>query len=296
MTSVPQPPTGPRPNELGAFVRARRAELTRDAIGLPHSTRPRRVPGLRREEVALLSGISVGYYDRIEQGRARASTPVLARVAETLRLDDEQRAHLFELAGKAGTGSGESAAPRVKPQLRWMLDDLTAAPAVVMGRRTDVLAWNEPAAALFTDFGQLPSKERNFARLVFTDPAMRTLYRDWADIARAVVARLRGEAAHRPDDPRLALLVGELSMRDEDFRRWWADDRVTGKWTGAQHLRHPAVGDLTLRWDALTGSADHDQQLVVWTAEPGTPSHDVLRLLGLWAADDAERLAPDSAR
>ncbi|GAB3004102.1 hypothetical protein GCM10023080_082240 [Streptomyces pseudoechinosporeus] len=223
----------------------------------------------------------MGYYDRIEQGRARASTPILARIAQALRLDHEQRAHLFELTGKAGTCSGESAAPTVKPQLRWMLDDLTTAPALVMGRRTDILAWNERAAALFIDFEQLPSKERNFARLVFTDPAMRTLYRDWADIARAVVARLRGEAARRPDDPRLALLVGELSVRDEDFRRWWADDRVTGKWTGAQHLHHPTVGDLTLRWDALTGTADRDQQLVVWMAEPGTPSHDALRLLGL---------------
>nr|WP_277611004.1 MMPL family transporter [Streptomyces scabichelini] len=127
------------------------------------------------------------------------------------------------------------------------------------------------------------------AVLGFTDPAMRTLYRDWADIARAVVARLRGEAARRPDDPRLALLVGELSVRDEDFRRWWADDRVTEKWTGAQHLHHPTVGDLTLRWDALTGTADRDQQLVVWTAEPGTPSHDALRLLVLWTVQSVQR-------
>lgn len=272
-------------NELGEFLKARRAELSPRTVGLPDIGAPRRVPGLRREEVAQLAAISTDYYTRLEQGRIQASAPVLTALARVLHLDDDQHDYLFGLAGKIPTRPQRRTRQKVQPQLLRLLDDLTATPAIVMGRRMDILAWNALAVALVADFGRIPEKQGNYIRLVFTDPAMRTLYSDWETVARTCVAQLRMEAAKYPADPRLTALVGELSVQDAHFRQWWAAHNVATLSVGTKKLHHPVAGDLTLDWDTLTASTDPDQQLVVWTAEVGTPTHDGLRILASWAAD-----------
>jgi transcriptional regulator with XRE-family HTH domain len=280
--------------ELGEFLKVCRAQLSPRTVGLPESGTPRRVPGLRREEVAQLVGISTHAYARLEQGRAPVSGSVLARLARVLRLDDAQRDHLFELAAR-GTGEPRRRpVQKVHPQLRRILDDLTTTPALVLGRRLDILAWNPLAAALLTDFDNLPAKKRNYARLMFTDPAFRKLCLDWRTNARTCVAQLRMEAARHPGDPGLTALVGELSIADADFRQWWAGRQMNGRRMGTKRLRHPIVGDLTLDWDSLTCTADPTQKLVIATADPGTPSHDGLLFLASWTAEPG-RPAQDAA-
>ncbi|GAA5039570.1 helix-turn-helix domain-containing protein [Streptomyces siamensis] len=276
--------SNPSRNELGAFLKDRRCALSLRAMGLPDSDSRRRVKGLRREEVALLAAISADYYARIEQGRIQASASVLNRIARVLHLDNDQRERMYELADKDATRRRRCVAQKVQPQLRRLLHGLVDTPAIVLGRRTDILAWNPLAAALITDFARIPAKKRNYVRLVFTDPAMRTLYTDWQHVARTSVAQLRMEAARDSTDQRLCGLVGELSVHDEDFRGWWGDHQVSLSTIGTKVLHHPVAGDLTLHWDTLTCPADPDQQLVTLTAEPGTPSHDGLRILASWAA------------
>ncbi|MFE6624456.1 helix-turn-helix domain-containing protein [Streptomyces sp. NPDC057740] len=249
-------------NELGEFLRKRRSELSPRTVGLPDTGGPRRVAGLRREEVAQLASISTDYYTRLEQGRIQASVPVLDTLARVLHLDDDEHGYLFRV-----------------------LDGLTTTPATVQGRRGNLLAWNSLAAALITDFSRVPEKHRNYARLLFTDPAVRGLYADWETAARITVAQLRLEAAKYPEDSRLIALVGELSLRDEQFARWWGDHKVAARTIGRKTYLHPVVGELTLDCDTLTANADPDQYMTVWTAAPGTPAHDQLRLLASWAAD-----------
>lgn len=269
--------------ELGAFLKARRAELSPRTVGLPDDGGPRRVPGLRREEVAQLAAISTDYYTRLEQGRMPPSAFVLAAIAPVLRLSDDQRDYLFELAGKERARPRRRAGQKVQPQLRRLLDDLPAIPGMVLGRRMDILAWNPLAAALVVDFAAIPEKKRNYVRLLFTEPALRELYPDWESVARHAVAQLRMEAAQYPDDPRLTALVGELSVRDNDFRQWWAGHHVAARTMGTKTLHHPVAGELTLDWGCLACGTNPDQQLVIWTAQPGTPSHDGLRILASWA-------------
>lgn len=268
--------------ELGEFLKARRGELSPRTVGLP-DTGQRRVPGLRREEVAQLAAISTDYYTRIEQGRVPPSGPVLQALVGVLHLGDDQRDYVFELAAKE-TAPVKRGVQKVQPSLRRLLDDLTSTPAIVLGRRMDVLAWNTLAAALVTDFSALPDKHRNLVRIMFTDPAMRSLYDDWNTVARTTVGMLRKEAAAYSQDARLAALVGELSVRDDDFRTWWGSHQVTAGTVGTKTLHHPVAGDLTLDWDTLTAGTDPDQRLIVWTAEIGSRSHDGLRLLSSWAA------------
>lgn len=272
-------------NGLGEFLRARRAELSPRTVGLPDTGTLRRVPGLRREEVAQLAAISTDYYTRLEQGRIKASTGVLTALAGALHLDEDQRDYLFGLAGKDHARPRRRTRQKVQPQLQRLLDDLTTTPAIVMGRRMDVLAWNSLAAALVTDFGAIPEKHRNYVRIIFTEPAMRSLYADWETVARTCTAQLRMEAAKYPDDPRLTALVGELSVQDAQFRQWWAAHHVATLGVGTKGIHHPLAGNLSLDRDTLTAGTDPDQQLVVWTAEPGTPSHDGLRFLASWATD-----------
>ncbi|MBA2952061.1 helix-turn-helix domain-containing protein, partial [Streptomyces sp. PSKA28] len=257
-------------NELGEFLKKRRSELSPTTVGLPDTGRPRRVAGLRREEVAHLASISTDYYTRLEQGRMQASAPVLDVLARVLHLDDDERGYLFQLAGKTSTRARRRGMQKVQPQLQRVLDDLTATPAIVQGRRGDILAWNALAAALVTDFARIPEKHRNYPRITFTDPAMRTLYADWETSAQTAVAQLRMEAAQYPEDPRLIALVGELSMRDKQFAQWWGDHRVAARTVGTKTLNHPIVGELVLDWDTLTANTDPDQHLTVWTAEPGS--------------------------
>ncbi len=279
--------------ELGQFLKARRAELTHRSVGLPHSGAPRRVPGLRREEVAMLAAISTDYYTRLEQGRMQVSEPVLSAIARVLRLNEDQRAYVFELAGRETGRSRRHEVQTVNPQLQRLLDDLGSIPAMVLGRQMDVLAWNPLAAALVGDFGQIPPEDRNYAKMVFSD-RMKDLYADWEDTALITVAQLRMEVAHSAGSPRLTALVNELSERDPDFRRWWAARHVAARTVGTKTLNHPVAGTLVLEWDTLTASTDPDQQLVIWTAKPGTPTHDGLRILASWAAG-GHQAAPGTA-
>ncbi|MFE1837801.1 helix-turn-helix domain-containing protein [Streptomyces sviceus] len=275
----------PRLNELGEFLKARRAELTPSEVGLRGGPR-RRVKGLRREEVALLAAISTEYYTRIEQGRLQASAPLLDEIAQVLRLNDAQRTYLFDLAAKERVRpTAYRERQQVDPQLQRMLDDLNASPAFVIGRCTDILGWNRLAAALWTDFGRYPELERVFVRLLFTEPWMRELYVDWEEVTRLAIAQLRMESARYPDDQPLTALVEELSARDPQFRQWWTEHDVAMRGNGVKKLRHPVVGELTLDWNTLTCGTDPDQHIIVWNAEPGTPSHDGLRLLASWTAD-----------
>jgi transcriptional regulator with XRE-family HTH domain len=269
-------------NDLGAFLRARRSELSPSDVDLPEGGRQRRVAGLRREEVAQLAAISIDYYTRLEQGRIGPSAPVLASLARVLQLDDDQRTYMYELAGTPAK-SRRRAPQKVKPYLRRLLDRIDA-PAIVMTPTHDILAWNPLAAALMVDFAEVPERERNFMRLLFTDPRMRSLYPEWEELARSVVSYIRMEAARKPDDPRLAELVGDLSIRDAQFRQWWAGTHVAVKRRGSRTYDHPVVGQVTLEWDALTSDAEPDQQLIVFTPEPGSRSEQALRELAAWAA------------
>ncbi|CCK24584.1 helix-turn-helix domain protein [Streptomyces davaonensis JCM 4913] len=274
------------PSHLGAFLKARRAQLDPQECGLPETDSARRVPGLRREEVARLAAISVDYYTRLEQGRVRASAAVLATLARALLLDDDQQRYLYELAGRTDDRPRRRRpAQRVRPAMRRLLDQLTHAPALVLGERLDILAWNPAATALYTDFSALPAGRRNYLYVLFTDPVIRGMHKEWAHDARDAVAALRMTATAGPDDPDLARLVGELSVRDTDFRTWWAEHRVNSASYGTKHYRHRLVGDLTLDCDTWGGSDGSGQRLMVLTAEPGSPSHDALRILTSWTAE-----------
>jgi transcriptional regulator with XRE-family HTH domain len=285
----------PVPGELGAFLRARRSQLSPRAVGLPETGTRRKVAGLRREEVAQLAAISVDYYTRLEQGRVQASASALAALARALRLNEDQQAYLYEIAGKTDAAPRRRQAPqRVRPAMQRLLDQLTQTPAIVLGKRMVILAWNPMAAALYTDFARLPPARRNYVRLLFTDPVVRGMHLEWEHDARDAVAALRMEAAKDPDDPGLAQLVGELSVQDPHFRTWWAEHHVNSASYGTKHYLHQTIGPLTLdcdTWDSPDGSG---QRLMVLTAEPGTPSHDALRILVSWAAAETER--PDPAR
>lgn len=270
----------PSLEELGAFLKARRAQLRPDKAGLPDNGELRRVPGLRREEVAQMAAISTDYYTRLEQGRVQASTAVLDVLAQVLRLDGDQREYCLTLAGKtASPPVSRSVRQRVQPQMQHLLDDLSLTAGFVIGRNTDLLAWNAMAAALVMDFGRVPEEQRNYVRLVFTEPGIRVLYRDWEDMARLAVSHLRMDSRRNPDDPRLTALVEELSALDAHFRLWWTSHDVAARAGGTRLLRHPVAGDLALERSTFTCGEDPEQQLVVWTSEPGSPTHEALRSL-----------------
>ncbi len=274
-----------QPSELADFLRARRTQLTPNDVGLTDNGSTRRVIGLRREEVAHLASISVDYYTRLEQGRVQASASVLVTLARALRLDDDQQTYLYQLAGKVAGRPRRRQSQRVRPAMKRLLDQLTETPALVLGKRMDILAWNSEAVALYLDFGAIPAGQRNYVRLLFREPAMRSLHHDWEDAARNSVASLRMEAARDPDDPPLAALVGDLSVQDPDFRTWWASHHASTTSSGTKRYHHPVVGDLILdcdMWDSGDGS---EQRLMVLTAEVGTPSHEGLRILASWTAE-----------
>jgi hypothetical protein len=212
------------------------------------------------------------------------SEVVLDAIARALQLTDDERGHLFAVARPARTRPRPLPPQRVRPGLYRLLETLTDVPALVVGRRTDVLATNPLARALYTDFDALPRRERNMARYIFLDDGARTLYADWEEIARTSVAALRLYAGDHPHDPQLTELVGELSVRDADFRIWWADHDIQRRTHGTKLFHHPLVGDLTLDYEALAVTGDPDQTLGVYTAEPGTRSAEALSLLAAWAA------------
>jgi transcriptional regulator with XRE-family HTH domain len=253
-------------NELGEFLRARRA-----ALDPPEHASRRRVPGLRREELAQLAGISVDYYTRMEQGRAaNASDSILDALAQALGLDGAERTHLYRLARPTRV---ESPSEEVRPALRWLLDALHGVPAMVLGRRLDVLAWNPLAAALVTDFREQP----NMVRYMFTDPAARELFPGWTDCARENVGYLRADYGVHPDDPALLALVEEMSEVSPLFRALWAEHPVRERGPMFKRMNHPQLGPLELAAEPLTSNAG--QVLVTYVAAPGSPSEEALRLL-----------------
>jgi len=270
-------------NELGGFLRARRAALDPHSIGLPDDGRLRRVPGLRREELAQLAHVSVDYVVRLEQGRTRrVSRPVLDALADALQLAPDERSYLFTLADVSpGARPRPSGRPEVAPRLRSLLEGMRDIPAMVLHRRMDVLAWNRGAAALLTDFGTLPPAERNLIRLTFLDDSFRALYADWPRAARECVAVLRMEAGRRPDDRTLTALVGELSVRDPDFRTWWAGHQVRGPRQLTKTYHHPVAGTVTLDVQQFSVDTHPDQLLVAYTATDSA-SQEALRFLLQW--------------
>jgi transcriptional regulator with XRE-family HTH domain len=279
--------------EIREFLTSRRAKLTPDQVGLT-SYGPRRVPGLRREEVAVLAGVSVPYYTRLERGNlSGVSESVLETLARALQLDDAERAHLFDLARAA-----QPAAPkrrrrtqqRVRPSVQRMIDAMTGAPALVQNGRLDILAANALGRALYSELYVDPVRPVNHARFVFLSPRAPDFYGDWERAANDTVAILRTEAGRDPYDSALSDLVGELSTRSEEFRTRWAAHNVRIHRTGAKDFHHPVVGELSLTYEMLDLSADNGLVIVTYTAEPGSKSAEALDLLASWTAtiDEAD--------
>ncbi|MFI0733478.1 helix-turn-helix transcriptional regulator [Streptomyces sp. NPDC021225] len=272
--------------ELGEFLRSRRARLRPEDAGLPSYGGRRRVPGLRREELAQLAGVSAGYYTRLEQGQSpNASDAVLDAVARVLRLDEAERTHLYSLARPKPGARRRAARPeRVRPGVRVMIESFGDVPALVMGRFCDVLAWNPMAHALMAghldyDSPNRPAERPNIARMLFLDPHTRELYADWIRKARATVADLRLIAGRYPGDPALTGLIGELTVGSAEFATLWAAHTVGDCGTATRTYRHPVVGTMTLMCELLALPEDDGQRVAVMNAEPGSPSEAALRLL-----------------
>ncbi|MEV0411714.1 helix-turn-helix transcriptional regulator [Streptomyces sp. NPDC050448] len=276
-----------RKSQLGEFLQTRRSQLRPEDLHLPTYNERRRVPGLRREELALLAGVSASYYTRLEQGQSQSASPeVLDAIARALRLDESERRHLHDLAevdrDRPRHRARRPAPERVSEAARQLLDVLTDVPAIVLGLRSDVLAWNRLGHALFAghlDFGapQTTAQPPNMARLVFLDSHTRALYADWPGKARAVVGSLRLVAGRHPEDAMLHALVGELSSRSREFATMWADHRVRACTVASYEMRHPLVGALTVIQQTL--SHGPGPNVVVATTEEGSPSRAAVTLL-----------------
>jgi len=271
---------------LGRFLAARRALLKPADLGLPDFGDRRRVAGLRRAEVAQLAGVSVAYLIRLEQGSAKASPQVLDALAAALRLDEAERSHLRTLARDGARGGKRRMLPvdRVTPAVVQLLDAFGGAPVVLLGRRSDVLAWNAAGHALIAGHLDPASPGRvstrpNTVRMVFLDPHSRELYADWPHKARDTVGRLRMAAGAYPDDPKLASLIGDLSVRSAEFAALWAQHPVRAWDVAGYRMRHPLVGELDVLQHSMAVPADPGLRLVVVTAERGTPSETALRML-----------------
>lgn len=283
-------------SEIRDFLTSRRARITPEQAGLPaYGGDHRRVPGLRREEVALLAGVSVDYYTRLERGNARGvSDSVLEALARALQLDEAEHAHLFNLIQAANTSSASRAARRpaaarqqVRPSVQRILDAMTGAPAYLRNGRLDVLAGNALGRALFAQLFESRARPTNIARFLFLDPAATTFYENWDRLADDTVALLRAEAGRNPFDKALTELVGELSTRSETFRTRWADHNVRFHRSGVKKFHHPVVGALTLTYEVLEIAADAGLVLNAYSAEPGTADADALHLLASWSATEA---------
>jgi transcriptional regulator with XRE-family HTH domain len=283
-----------RSSELADFLRSRRARITPDRAGVAKDGRARRVPGLRREEVARLAGVSTEYYTRLEQGRAGNPSPeVVEALAGALRLDPAEREHLTDLLARPTSARRAPAtAQRVRPGLHLTLQTLDHVPAFIIGRRTDVLAANALARAVLTDFDVLPAPQRNLARFYLLDPDARERVGDWERIAAETVAMLRLDAGRHPNDRRLADLVGELTLRSPEFSTWWNDHRVLRRTHGTKRYHHPVVGDLDFVYESFQPPGDPDQTLCVYNAEPGSATAEALRLLSSWTTPAPQTRTP----
>ena len=278
--------------ELGRFLRARRAAVTPADLGLPAGTGTRRTPGLRREELAALAGVSIDYYIRLERGKeTRPSPAVVEALGQALRLDAEELAYLRELAAHAARGgrppsSSRPAASRVvRPTLRRLLETVRPYPAYVLSRTNDMLAANPSGLFLMPGMADWPEKQRNTIRYTFLHPQARTLWPDWEVKARACVAHLRAVAGSDPDDPELAALVGELAVKSPEFSRMWERYDVRRVGNGQKTFRHPEVGTLTLSHEVMEINRTGGGRFVVYSAEPGTPDHDAVVLLVMQGAE-----------
>jgi transcriptional regulator with XRE-family HTH domain len=277
-------------NEIRDFLTSRRARITPEQAGLPAYGGNRRVSGLRREEVAMLAGVSVDYYTRLERGNAHgASDSVLESLARALQLDEAERAHLFDLvhANTHASTAGKPARParqQVRPSVQRIVDAMTGTPAYVRNGRLDLLAANTLGRALYSPVFTSRAQPANTARFLFLDPAAPEFFTEWERHAQDTVAILRSEAGRHPHDRALSGLIGELSTQSQQFRTWWAAHNVRFHRSGIKHLHHPVVGDLTLSFEALDVAADDGLRISVYTAEPGSPSDDALSLLASWAA------------
>jgi transcriptional regulator with XRE-family HTH domain len=289
-------------NDIAEFLTSRRAKVTPGQVGLP-TYGPRRVAGLRREEVASLAGVSVEYYKRLERGNVSGvSDGVLEALARALQLDDAERAHLHDLAraaGRSGFDSPQRRSPaqRVRPVVMRILDSITA-PAIVRNSRVDYLAANPLGRALYAPLLEGREQPANSARFTFLDPVAQDFYADWERTAKDLVAHLRSEAGRNPYDRGLSDLVGELSTRSEAFRSWWAAHNVRYHRTGTKRLHHPVVGALELSYEVMELPADAGLTISVYSAEPGSRSQEALDLLASWTAtpEPDQAAAPDDAR
>jgi transcriptional regulator with XRE-family HTH domain len=285
--------------EVRDFLSTRRAKLTPDQAGVPLYGQRRRVPGLRREEVAQLAGLSTDYYTRLEKGNLRsASDSVLEAIARALQLNGAEREHLFDLARAARAGSRE---PRrrvqpheVRPALQHMLDSMTTAVAFVRNGRLDVLAVNPLGRAFYSPVLDTPARPVNLARYCFLEPSAVDFYPDWEEAADTTVAILRTEAGRDPYNRALTDLVGELATRSDAFRTRWAAHDVRHHHIGIKRFIHPVVGDLTVGFNAMELPADPGLTLTAYTADPGSASAEKFSLLASWNAT-ARQAQPDTA-
>jgi transcriptional regulator with XRE-family HTH domain len=275
--------------EIREFLASRHAKVTPAQVGLPAGGGKRRVPGLRREEVAVLAGVSTDWYTRLEKGHINGvSADVLDAIARALQLDEAERTHLFNLARAARAARADRtprrARSRVRPSVQRILDSMVTTPAFVRNGRLDLLAINALGRALFSPAFEDPVRPANLARFNFLDPAAADFYPDWNNSANTVVALLRTEAGRDPHNKDLADLVGELATRSDAFRVRWAAHDVRLHRSGVKHFDHPVVGVVELSFEALDLPADPGLTLTAYTADPGSPSEDALRLLASWAA------------
>jgi transcriptional regulator with XRE-family HTH domain len=276
--------------DIREFMATRRARITPEQAGLPDfGARRRRVAGLRREEVAMLAGVSTEYYVRLERGNAKGvSEAVLEGISRALQLDEAERAHLHDLVRAANDGARphrrRSRPPRVRPGVQQLLDAMTDVPAIVQNGRGDIVAANRLGAAFYSEMYVQPQRPVNFGRFVFLDPRSRLFYPEWDAAARQTVALLRSAAGRDPYDRALSDLIGELSMGSEAFRTLWASHDVRLHHFGAKRVRHPIVGDLELAFEALQVTSDEGLSIITYTAPPDSPSRDALQLLANWAA------------
>jgi len=278
-------------SEVREFLVSRRAKITPEQVGLPTHGQ-RRVPGLRRSEVASLAGVSVEYYAKLERGTlAGVSAGVLDAIARALDLDTAERAHLLHLA-QAADGTASIIRPRrrtptrwsPRPSLQWTIDAITAGPAIVTNGRQDLLAANHLGRAFYSDAYADPTAPPNFARFTFLDTAARRFFPDWGLAADMCVANLRTAAGRDPHDKDLHDLVGELSTRSTEFARRWGAHDVRTHGTGVKHFHHHAVGHLTLAYESLDLVAEPGLRMTIYAAEPGSPTERALALLASWAA------------
>ena len=289
----------PSKQDVRDFLVTRRGKVTPEQAGLSHYGGNRRVPGLRREEGALLAGVSVDYYTRLEKGNlAGASESVLHSIASALQLDDAERAHLLDLARALDGGSAarprRTPRSRVRPGLQLVLDGMAGMPAFVTNARMDLLAWNPLGGAFLgplLDFAAATGTAPNFARFNVLDPAARDYYLAWDRACDTTASMLRTAVGQSPDDPELHALVGELCSRSDDFARRWARHDVRLHTSGTKTFLHPQVGELELHYEVLPVSADDGQAITVYAAERGSPSEDALRLLA--SLDATRRQAGD---